>query len=162
MEFQEAEGEVQENNTATSLAESGKDEVCDVENKLSIHESAGAGDMRSEDSERSGDVRSEDSERSADVKGEGEDSGGVKGEDGGGEKGDGSGDVKGEDGGGEKGDESGDVKGESGAGVGVSGESAKSEEEVKLWAAVRANPADFTSWTSLLHTVEQKVREDEE
>lgn len=35
---------------------------------------------------------------------------------------------------------------------------ARSEEEKKLWAAVQANPADFTSWTTLLQTVEQKVR----
>ena len=36
-------------------------------------------------------------------------------------------------------------------------EVAKSEEEVRLWAAVKANPAEFTSWTSLLQIVEQKV-----
>ena len=41
-----------------------------------------------------------------------------------------------------------------GEGAGV----AKSEEEKKLWAAVQANPADFTSWTALLQKVEQKVR----
>jgi len=30
-------------------------------------------------------------------------------------------------------------------------------EEQKYWAAVRDNPSDFNSWSSLLHTVDQKV-----
>lgn len=34
-----------------------------------------------------------------------------------------------------------------------------SEEEIKLWSAVKENPSDFSSWTSLLHLVEQKVWE---
>lgn len=35
---------------------------------------------------------------------------------------------------------------------------ARSKEEEKLWTAVKANPSDFTSWTALLQTVEQKVK----
>lgn len=55
--------------------------------------------------------------------------------------------------------DSGDAEGvkdaeKEGEGAGV----ARSEEEKKLWAAVQANPADFTSWTALLQKVEQKVR----
>ena len=64
------------------------------------------------------------------------------------------------------GGDSGGVSGSSVASTGVSGDTEEktvqqSEEEVKLWSAVRGNPSDFTSWTSLLQIVEQKVGEGE-
>ena len=64
------------------------------------------------------------------------------------------------------GGDSGGVSGSSVASAGVSGDTEEktvqqSEEEVKLWSAVRGNPSDFTSWTSLLQIVEQKVGEGE-
>ena len=33
----------------------------------------------------------------------------------------------------------------------------KTDEQTRLWAAVKEKPSDFTSWTSLLQIVEQKV-----
>lgn len=48
------------------------------------------------------------------------------------------------------------------AGVGGEGVDARSEQQKQLWAAVRANPSDFTSWTSLLQMAEQNVREREQ
>ena len=31
------------------------------------------------------------------------------------------------------------------------------DQQTRLWAAVKEKPSDFTSWTSLLQMVEQKV-----
>ena len=36
-------------------------------------------------------------------------------------------------------------------------EASSTDEQSRLWAAVREKPSDFTSWTSLLQMVEQKV-----
>lgn len=36
-------------------------------------------------------------------------------------------------------------------------EESKVDEQTRLWETVRENPSDFTSWTSLLQIVEQKV-----
>ena len=36
-------------------------------------------------------------------------------------------------------------------------EEAITDEQTRLWAAVKEKPSDFTSWTSLLQMVEQKV-----
>lgn len=36
-------------------------------------------------------------------------------------------------------------------------EEANTDEQTRLWAAVKGKPSDFTSWTSLLQIVEQKV-----
>ena len=36
-------------------------------------------------------------------------------------------------------------------------EESKVDEQTRLWETVRGNPSDFTSWTSLLQIVEQKV-----
>jgi Zn-dependent M32 family carboxypeptidase len=36
-------------------------------------------------------------------------------------------------------------------------EASSTDEQSRLWAAVKEKPSDFTSWTSLLQTVEQKV-----
>lgn len=36
-------------------------------------------------------------------------------------------------------------------------ETVKVDEQARLWRTVRENPSDFTSWTSLLQIVEQKV-----
>ena len=49
------------------------------------------------------------------------------------------------------------VKGAEGGGGG--GGSTQSEQQKQLWAAVKANPSDFTSWTTLLQIVEQNVRD---
>ena len=36
-------------------------------------------------------------------------------------------------------------------------EASSTDEQSRLWAAVKEKPSDFTSWTSLLQMVEQKV-----
>ena len=36
-------------------------------------------------------------------------------------------------------------------------EGSTTDEQTRLWAAVKEKPSDFTSWTSLLQMVEQKV-----
>ena len=36
-------------------------------------------------------------------------------------------------------------------------EEATIDEQTRLWAVVKEKPSDFTSWTSLLQIVEQKV-----
>ena len=46
-------------------------------------------------------------------------------------------------------------EGVKGGGGGKGG--ARSEQERRLWAAVKANSSDFTSWTALLQMVEQNV-----
>ena len=37
-------------------------------------------------------------------------------------------------------------------------EEPEADEQTRLWATVKENPSDFTSWTNLLQLVEQKVR----
>ena len=36
-------------------------------------------------------------------------------------------------------------------------EGSSTDRQSRLWAAVKEKPSDFTSWTSLLQMVEQKV-----